>query len=205
MAVDFDEAKVNRNEFGMWLGWTLATVVGLLVGYLPLALLVNQIELGIARIIVPLFAGLLIGLAQWVVLRQFLTDCRDWMLNLTASWVAGYSIGLLVVDLFSNSFIGLLVSYILFGLIVALFQWPILRREVPHIFPWILANVLGWTLGALVSQLVVILLFGVNPGGQLLIIVINSAVIGLIAGGITGLALVLIVRQPERGVLPTRS
>lgn len=200
MGIDFDEAKVNRNEFGMWFGWTLATAVGLIVGYLPLALLVNQIELGLARVFVPLFAGLLIGLAQWLVLRQFLTDCRDWMFNLTASWVAGYSIGLLVVDLFSGSFPGLLISYLLFGLIVALFQWPVLRREVPHIVPWILANVIGWTLGALISQVVIGLLYQNQPGGPLATTLITSALTGLIAGAITGLALVFIVRQPERPV-----
>lgn len=200
MGVDFDETKVNRNEFGMWLGWTLATAVGLIVGYLPMALFVNQVELGIARVIVPLFAGLLIGLAQWLVLRQYLTDCRDWMFNLTASWVAGYSIGLLVVDLFSATFPGLIISYILFGLIVALFQWPILRREIPQIFPWILANIIGWTLGALISQVVIGLLYMNQPGGTLATTLLNSTITGLIAGAITGLALVFIVRRPERPV-----
>jgi len=198
MAVDFDETKVNRNEFGMWLGWTLATAAGLIIGYLPLALLVNQLELGIARIIVPLWAGLLIGVAQWLVLRQFLTDCRDWMFNLTASWVAGYAIGLLVVDLFAGSFSGLLISYLLFGLIVAFFQWPVLRREMPQILPWILANVIGWTLGALASQLALTVIFASQPAGPLAVTLLNAAITGLIAGAITGLALVYIIRRPER-------
>lgn len=200
MAVDFDEAKINRNEFGMWLGWTLATAAGLIVGYLPLALLINQIDLGIARVIVPLIAGLLIGVAQWLVLRQFLTDCRDWVFNLTASWVAGYSIGLLVVDLFSGSFPGLLVSYLLFGVIVAIFQWPILRREIPHIFSWILANVIGWTLGAIISQVVIAVFYFDQPASPLAATLINSAVTGIVAGSITGLALVYIVRRPEQPV-----
>ena len=34
MSIDIDEAKVKRNEFGLWIAWTLATTLGMLVGYL---------------------------------------------------------------------------------------------------------------------------------------------------------------------------
>ncbi len=93
MGIDIDEAKVNRNETGLWLGWTLATAAGLIVGYLPSAALVNQVELGLARIIVPLLAGVLIGVAQWLVLRNYVTRSADWVLNLAGSWVLGYTPG----------------------------------------------------------------------------------------------------------------
>jgi hypothetical protein len=166
-------------------------VAGLVIGYLPLALLVSQIELGIAGIIVPLLARLLIGMARWLVLRQFLTDCRNWMFNLTASWVAGYAIGLLVVDRFAGNFSALLISYLLFGLIVAFFQWPVLRRETPQILPRVLANVIGWTLGAPASQWTLTVIFANQPIGPL-------AVTLLIAGAVTGLALVYIIHRPER-------
>jgi hypothetical protein len=33
-SIDIDEAKVARNEFGLWLGWTVATAIGMLIGYL---------------------------------------------------------------------------------------------------------------------------------------------------------------------------
>ena len=61
MAIDLNEAKVARNEFGMWLEWTLATALGMLLGFLPSIVLVNLLDLALARIIVPLWAGFLIG------------------------------------------------------------------------------------------------------------------------------------------------
>jgi hypothetical protein len=198
MSIDIDEAKVHRNETGLWLGWTLATTIGLIIGYLPAALFINQLDLGLARIIVPLLAGLLIGLAQWLVLRNYVTESTDWVLHLAASWVLGYALGLFIVDLLAGSFLGAVFGYILFGVIIALFQWPILHREVPRIWVWVLANVVGWGLGAFLSQVVIAAVFGNNPGSLVAITVINMAVTGFVAGLITGIALVLIVREPER-------
>jgi hypothetical protein len=198
MAIDIDEAKVHRNETGLWLGWTLATALGLIIGYLPTALFVNELDLGLARIIVPLLAGALIGLAQWLVLRNYVTDCSDWVLYLAGSWVLGYTLGLLVVDLLANTFLGIVFSYILFGIIIALFQWPVLHREIPRIWMWVLANVVGWGLGAFLAQLAIAGLYGSNPPSLITITVVNMAVTGLVAGLITGIALVLIVREPER-------
>jgi len=200
MAVDFDEAKVQRNETGMWLGWALATMLGLVIGYLPAALLIDQVDLGLARIAVPLLAGILIGLAQWLVLRNYLTHSADWVFNLTGSWVVGYVLGLYVVDWLGRGFLGVLLSYVLFGVIVALFQWPVLRREIPQLWVWVLANVVGWSLGALISSWLIAAIFGENPASLLVTTLVNSAVVGLVAGLITGAARVWIVRKPERAV-----
>lgn len=198
MAVDFDEAKIARRPAGFWLGWTLATTLGLIAAYVPASLLLDPVDPGIARVAVPLIAGLIIGLAQWLVLRNYLTHSGDWVLNLTASWVAGYALALIIVDLLPGSFLSLLLGYILFGVIVAAFQWPVLRREVPQLWMWVLANVAGWTLGALLSQWVIGALFGENPAAPPVITLVNSAVVGLTAGLITGVALWRIVREPER-------
>jgi hypothetical protein len=197
MAVDINEAKVERNEFGLWLGWTLATALGMLLGHLPLVPLVEVIDLGIARIVAPLLGGLLVGLSQWLVLRGFLTRSSDWILAGGAGWAAAYAIGLFVVQNLTGSFLIGLVAYLLFGVIVGLLQWPVLRREIPNIWAWISANVLGWTLGFFVSQIVVGQLFGPDSYNQALVTAISSGVSGFIAGALTGLALVWIVRQPE--------
>ncbi len=202
MTIDIDEAKVQRNEFGLGLAWTLATTAGMLLGYLPAALVIGEVEYGIARVFVPLLAGLLIGLAQWLVLRGYLTDCRDWILYQAGGWVVGYALGLFIVDLLAGSALGGVVGFILFGAIVAVFQWPVLRREIPQLWLWILANVVAWTLGAYVSQSVAAAFFQSNPASQGGASLFTSALIGvgitgLIGGAITAAALIWIVRKPE--------
>jgi hypothetical protein len=199
MTIDISEAKVERNEFGLWLGWTLATALGMLAGHLPLIPMVDNIDLGLARIIAPLFAGSLVGFAQWLILRGYLTHSSNWVLAGGASWAAAYAIGLFIVQNLSGSSLVGLIAYTLFGVIVAVLQWPILRREIPNIWSWILANVIGWTLGFFTSQIIVRMLFSPDFYNQALVTAVSSGASGLAAGVITGLALVWIVRKPELG------
>lgn len=197
MAVDFDEAKVRRSGNGLWLGWAAATVIGMVIGYLPSALFVDQLDLGLARVIVPLFAGVLIGLAQWFVLRNYIRDTGDWVWNMIGSWVAGYTIGFFVVSFLPNGVLGAALAYILFGVIVSVIQYPVLRREIPRLGMWMLANVIGWAVGAVMSQLIILLLFGNSIPSLLATTLVNSIVTGLVAGLITGVALMSIVRLPD--------
>ena len=198
MAIDLNETKIARNEFGMWLEWTLATAFGMLVGFLSSILLVNILNLAFARLLVPIVAGFLVGFAQWVVLRKYLNEVFDWILAGGASWAIGYALGLLIINGLTTTGFDGFIGYILFGIIVAIAQWPILRREIPNAWMWIAANVVGWTAGFYVSQLSLDLFFNGPTIDPLASTSVLSGVSGLVAGAITGIALVLIVRQPER-------
>ena len=198
MSVDINETKVASNEFGMWLEWTLATALGMLLGFLPSIVLVNLLDLALARIVVPLWAGFLIGLAQWVVLRKYLNDASDWVLAAGASWAVGFALGLLIMNGLTGTGLGGFFGYILFGIIVAVVQWPILRREIPNVWMWILANVIGWTTGFYASQFALDLFFNDPVIAPLASTSVLSGVSGLVAGAITGVALIWIVRKPER-------
>jgi hypothetical protein len=196
--IDIDETKVARNETGLWLGWTLATALGMLLGFLPSLFLINYLDLQWARVIVPLLAGFLIGLAQWAVLRNYLVESYDWVLAGGTSWAAGYALGLFLINSLSGTAVGALIGFILFGVIIAIVQWPLLRLEIPSLWMWILANVVGWTLGFYASQFSLNLFINdpaINPVASTSVV---TATTGLIAGAITGLALVWIVRQPDR-------
>ena len=198
VSIDIDEAKVKRNEFGLWLAWALATTLGMLIGYLPLAFLVGSLDLGIARVIVPIITGILLGVAQWLVLRPYVSKSYDWILNHAVGWVVGFTLGLFIVQLLSKTPLGMLVGFIAFGAIVAVFQYPALRREIPHLTTWILANVIGWTLGAYLSQLAASVFFKNGVPTTFISVLVTVGITGLVAGAITALALIWIVRKPDR-------
>lgn len=197
MTIDIDEVKVERNELGLWLGWTLATAGGMLLGFLPTILLVNVLNLGLAQIVVPVFAGTLVGLAQWVALRRFLTATSDWILAGGASWAIGYVLGLFLIQNMPSTVFAGIAGYLLFGAIVALVQWPLLRREIPHLLVWIIASSIGWAAGFWTSQAVLPLFHTgptIPPAVSTTVIAVTS---GLVAGAITGIALIWIVREPD--------
>ena len=197
MTIDIDEVKVERNEIGLWLGWTLATAGGMLVGFLLAIPLVNVLDLVLAQIAVPVFAGAAIGFAQWIVLRRFLMVGSRWVLGDGTTWVAGYILGLLLVQSLPSSIFIATIGYLFFGAIVALVQWPVLRREIPNVLVWVLASAIGWAVGFWASQAVLPLIFNgglIEPAVSTTVISVTS---GLVAGAITGIALVWIVRKPE--------
>lgn len=197
MAVDVSEAKVQRNEFGMWLLWTLATTVGMLLGLTIFIPFLDNLDLWLARILVPVVGGFLVGTLQWLVLRMYLTHSADWVLNGGAGWSLGYALGLIIIQILGGSPFGALLAYVLFGLIIAIFQWPVLRREIPNVVPWVLASVTGWALGAYLAQAALNAYAPADPINPVLSSGILSGVTGLVAGAVTGAALVWIVRQPD--------
>jgi hypothetical protein len=197
MTIDIDEVKVEHNELGLWLGWTLATAGGMLLGFLPTLFLVNVLNLGLAQIVVPVFAGTLVGLAQWLALRRFLTATSDWILAGGTSWAVGYVLGLFLIQNLPSTVFAGIAGYLLFGAIVALVQWPLLRREIPHLLVWIVASSIGWAAGYWTSQAVLpLFLTGptIAPAVSTTVIAVTS---GLVAGAITGIALIWIVRAPD--------
>ena len=196
MTIDIDEVKVERNELGLWLGWTFATAGGMLLGFLPTILLVNVLNLGLAQIAVPVLAGTVIGFAQWLVLRRYVTASTRWDWTDGISWAAGYVLGLLLIQLLPSTLFAAFIGYFLFGVIVALLQWPVLRREIPQVLTWLAASALAWAVGYWASQAVLSLFTDplIPPVVSTTVIAVTS---GLVAGAITGLALIWIVRKPE--------
>ena len=196
MTIDIDEVKVERNELGLWLGWTLATAGGMLLGFLPTILLVDVLSLGLAQIAVPVLAGTAIGFAQWLVLRRYVTASTRWDWTDGISWAAGYILGLLLIQLLPSAVFAAFIGYFVFGVIVALVQWPVLRREIPQVLTWLVASALAWAVGYWVSRAVLSLFTNpmIEPVVGTTVIAVTS---GLVAGAITGVALIWIVRKPE--------
>jgi hypothetical protein len=93
--------------------------------------------------------GLLIGLAQYGLLRSLLPRMGGWVLATTAGWILG-----LILSTFPG-WLGWTVSndvdllFILMGLSIGLAQWLVLRKRVSRALWWVAATLFGWGLLAL--------------------------------------------------------
>jgi hypothetical protein len=102
MTVDLDETRIDKNEFGFWFAWVVATTAGMLLGFLPARPVADVLGLGVAFIAAPLLAGALIGFLQWLAIRRYIVGSLDWVLTAGAGLAIGYAAGLLLIQVLSS-------------------------------------------------------------------------------------------------------
>jgi hypothetical protein len=123
--------------------------------------------------------GILIGVLQSLVLRRHVTRAGWWVL---ASLGAAAVVGLVVFGLgVVNTDLGWIGGVSVFGTVVGLLQWAVLRRHVPRAGWWVLASTVGWAVGMPLGDIV-------GPPG-----------LGAAYGVITGTAMVWLLRQESPG------
>jgi hypothetical protein len=89
--------------------------------------------------------GILMGVLHALVLRKHVTQAWRWVLaSLGATAVVGvviFGVGVVSADL------GWLAGVSVFGTVVGVLQWAVLRRQVPRAGWWVLASTAGWVVG----------------------------------------------------------
>jgi hypothetical protein len=154
----------KNNNFGFdwlfWFLWLMATTVGWVISQLLLT------SIG------PLVAGFTIGVMQWFVLRDRITNAWRWILATGVGWGLGTGIVLFVIP---DEYIfpyGIIV-----GTTTGVSQWWILRGEVYFSGWWILISIIAWFTG-----------LSMVPG---------LLTTGTLPGVLTGIALELLLRNPK--------
>lgn len=146
-------------DWALWLRWLAATTLGWLLG----GVLLPKLALVVA--------GFVIGVLQWVVLRQRLTQTGWWVLASAAGWAGGWAIAIVLV----TPEFGFLTGTVL-GAALGTTQWLFLRRHFHRAGWWIVVSALGWTAG--------------------LTLLSGPLLVGAVAGAVTGVALELFLRYP---------
>jgi hypothetical protein len=196
----------NNVGWGFWLEWVRASVIGFGVGafvgfVIPIyANFNNPVVFAISFGTVLGAAG---GLAQWLVLRKWITGINLW----APASALGFAIATgMAVSMDqqaasnSNTFAFLLAA--VFGVTGGLMQWLILRKHGVTVGWWLAANLLGSLLGiALATPSIAALGSGNRYPSALFILILLwfGAALGVGLGVTTGGALVWLLRHPKSG------
>ena len=145
-----------------WFQWLLATTLGWLLGFL-----IGEIGVGVV-----------VGIGQWLVLRQRIHQAGLVGMASTVGWAVGWA--LIVTGVVISPEAGVIASLVagtVLGVMLGIAQWLVLRRMVHYAGWWVLANAIGWAIG----------LTGI----------LGATVVGAVVGAVTGFALDFLLRYPR--------
>jgi len=120
------------------------------------------------------FVTIGIGLAvlQWLVLQHRIRKSWRWMIATALGWLLGSTLIMAFLPEGMDFLAGVII-----GVTTGTAQWLVLRSELYWAGWWIVISVIAWTTG-----------MALLPGVMLT---------GVMAGAITGLALILLIRFPK--------
>lgn len=131
-------------SFSFYALWMLA-FLGFPIGG-SLARLIGPVNSVPSALLGGLITGAVVGLAQWLVLRQVMVELSPLWIVVTA---VGMGVGLAIsTALFGieNAGNALLFRAAITGLAIGIAQWLILQSQVANSFWWILVITVSWTI-----------------------------------------------------------
>ncbi|MDX2029294.1 MAG: hypothetical protein SF339_01395 [Blastocatellia bacterium] len=223
----------SPRHWNLWLQWVGANALGEMIGLGIAAMIgvgvastmdgrntVFAVGLtGVAMILAGTIEGVVVGIAQSMVLCRYLRELRG------KAWVTATAIGAFVawvLGMIPSTVMNLREPHdsqpapemsgalmhglaalmgIVLGVILALPQWRVLRRHVTRAGWWLAANSLAWAIGMPVIFLGIGAMhdLGMSFGGVIIGMLVTTVLAGAVVGAIHGLALVWLVRQPDAG------
>jgi hypothetical protein len=183
----------------LWWRWALGTSLGFLASLL-LVEIGERSELGAIE---GTLGGLMIGITQALILRQWFSKTWLWIFANAIAWglMAGGGFGALGWVAPSTQLLGMRLAFgawlgALGGSWLGIWQWLVLRQSVSASWRWIaimllswsVALSLGWTLGGLLRDRTHLFL------GEVLGLMVAWIIVGIM----TGIALMGLLRQRKR-------
>jgi hypothetical protein len=210
------KSTISRKEYRLIAAWVLATSIGFV---LSKAFLITQVQrvisvvfqqdnLGLSLFISEVTTGILVGIFQWLVIRTRLPHNLWWIFVTPLGMLLGsYTSRLFWVIENQFSLIDIWVvnfwlSRFLYGIIIGLIQWVVLRHSLHKSWLWVIVNGFGWLLAITIGLDVIhprLYDFGIldfvdyfdNPYYEAVI----NGTIGAVVGIATGSLLLWLLRQ----------
>lgn len=213
---------IHRTQFdwGLWLKWVLAMTVGsaayVLASYIFGVYIISRISNDHWLVVEPILQagyglidaglGLIVGVAQWLVLRRQLDRAGWWIVATAVGFGMGYYVdrSLHYMGL-RNSILSGLARNAAEGTVIGVMQWLVLRRQLDHAGWWIPAVVAGGIVSMAVYA-AVLNIFVVNVSliplhwhSEVAFQLAGGAIWGNVQAAITAPVLVFLLRQRKSG------
>jgi hypothetical protein len=221
-----------QRDWSLWRSWVVANALGELIGLgaagaigAMLASIVGATSetgasLGVAGALIVLgtLEGLVVGLAQWLVLRRPFPGMRrrSWMLASAAGAFVAWALGMLPSTLadvgaaageaapvaISDTMMYALAAAMgaVLGSILGFPQWLALRRHARRAIWWVPANAVAWAVG----MPVVFIGASAPPAGGVpgivMVALLTAGIAGAVVGATHGLVLIWLAQPPDRAL-----
>lgn len=136
----------TRVEWGFWLQWVLASILGFAMG--------AAIGNAVTDLIFTALFGAVGGFMQWLVLRRQIDAVGWWVLANTLGFaiaplaaIAGVMVMSQVMSLDGNPLTATILLGVIFGVLSAIMPWLVLRRQLARAGWWVPAHLLGSLVG----------------------------------------------------------
>jgi hypothetical protein len=144
----------NSNDWKLGVWWSLATLAGFIVGliilFAGLGAAINHFPPFLFGLTLGCIFGLSCAVTQWLALRRLVSPW--WVAATFAAWAIFWTVNLAGLLGTGSGVTGKILEGLghgaLFGALLGLFQWLVLRSRAANAHYWILANVIGWSLAA---------------------------------------------------------
>lgn len=160
-----EKKESPRINWNLWFQWVFASTIGWVIGWF----FVGE----------PM-VGLVLGIAQWLVIRPYGDRLGWWLVATAVGWVAGW--GLILAGWITPpnaGLIGAVLSGAFIGTVLGLVQWLVLNRLVYLAAWWILASAVAWSIA----------LSGFFD--------MTGVLVGAVVGVVTGFVLDILLRYPK--------
>jgi hypothetical protein len=167
-------------KLGLW--WALATIGGLFLGlvilFAGLGAVINNAPPFIFGLVLGCTFGLGVAVAQWLALRRLVSAW--WIAATFAAWAIFWTINLAGLLGKGSGVFGKIVEGLghgaVFGGLLGLFQWLVLRNKTQNAYWWIIANVLGWSIGAALGDGIKAALRSEDPIELVIVFIVSTIV-----------------------------
>jgi hypothetical protein len=171
-------------RLGLW--WSLATLAGLVLGlvilFAGLGAAINNAPPFLFGLIIGCTFGLGCAIMQWLALRHLVSA---WWIGATfAAWAIFWAINLAGLLGNGSGILGKIIEGLghgaLFGALLGLFQWLVLRHNTRNAQWWIYANILGWSIGAALGDGIKAVLGSEDPIEFVIVFIVSTIVTAII-------------------------